>query len=334
MPAPPKTLPTSVDRSLPTAKAWWLKAAGALVALGMLLAAAWTLKRYAAMLSWQDLMAAVARQPDERIAWSLALTAVSFLALGIDDVVACRVVAPGRVPLRKALLAGAAGHAISNTLGFHALTGSAIRLRVYGRCGLDLADALRVISVSGLAVGLGFLSMVGLGLVLTPFHAGPWSMASVAWGIAVWLILALFVGWLAPRPRVLAWRAWRLPLPPAPAAAGLIILGAIESAAAIGALYVLLPLDAAPSFLWFAVAYVSAVLLGIVAQVPGGLGVFEAAMATAMSGRGGPDLLAALLLYRLLYNLLPFVLMGAAFGLSELRHAARARRAGAQLDEG
>jgi uncharacterized membrane protein YbhN (UPF0104 family) len=207
-------------------------------------------------------------------------------------------------------------------------------LRIYGRCGLDLADALRVISVSGLAVGLGFLSTVGLGLLLTPLYAGQWSAASVSGGIAIWLALALFVAWLAPRPRVLAWRTWRLPLPPARAAAGLILLGAIESAAAIGALYVLLPPGAASSFVWFAVAYVSAVLLGMVAQVPGGLGVFEAGLTMAMAGRGGPDLLAALLLYRLLYNLLPFVVMSMAFGLSELGHAVRARRIKSQFDGG
>ncbi len=49
-------------------------------------------------------------------------------------------------------------------------------------------------------------------------------------------------------------------------------------------------------------------ILGVVSHAPGGIGVFEASMTAILAGRGRPDLLAALLLFRLLYNLLPFAL--------------------------
>jgi phosphatidylglycerol lysyltransferase len=83
---------------------------------------------------------------------------------------------------------------------------------------------------------------------------------------------------------------------------------AVESAAAVGALYVLLPADLAPPFVVFAVGCIGAVALGLLAHAPGGVGVFEAAVTALLSGAGRADLLAALLLYRALYNLLPFML--------------------------
>ena len=93
------------------------------------------------------------------------------------------------------------------------------------------------------------------------------------------------------------------------------LLGAVESATAVGALYVLLPADLTPPFDVFAVGCIASVVLGVVAHTPGGLGVFEASMTVILSGRGRPDLLAALLLYRLLYNLLPFTLAVLGLGL-------------------
>jgi len=97
--------------------------------------------------------------------------------------------------------------------------------------------------------------------------------------------------------------------------AWLMALGAVESGTAIGALYVLLPPDLAPPFDVFAVGCIAAVILGVVSHAPGGLGVFEASMTAILAGRGRPDLLAALLLFRLLYNLLPFGLSVLVLGL-------------------
>jgi hypothetical protein len=105
---------------------------------------------------------------------------------------------------------------------------------------------------------------------------------------------------------------FRQPLPSAGMAAALMATGAVESAAAIGALYVLLPVDLAPSFSLFAIGCIGAVALGLVAHAPGGIGVFEASVTALLAGGGRADLLAALLLYRLIYNLLPFVLALAA----------------------
>jgi uncharacterized membrane protein YbhN (UPF0104 family) len=228
-----------------------------------------------------------------------ALTALSFVCMASYDVMAAQQVAPARVPRSASFMAGACANAVSNTLGFHALTGSVVRARLYARWGLSLADVAKLASLSWLALGLGFLAMLALALATQGLHSG---------AVLIAIALSVFVVWLWRRPRQLRLFGFVLPLPTGGQALLQMGVGAVESAAAIGALYVLLPPDLAPSLALFAVGYISAVALGLLANSPGGLGVFEAGITALVAGHGRADLLAALLLYRLVYNILPFML--------------------------
>jgi phosphatidylglycerol lysyltransferase len=138
------------------------------------------------------------------------------------------------------------------------------------------------------------------------------------------LLLVALVVWLA-RPRTLALGRWTLALPSARIAAAQMLVGGVEMLAALGALYVLLPAASAPPFVDFLPIYVAAVLAGIVSHAPGGLGVFETIMLASFEPTARADLLAALLCYRLTYNLLPFVLTSIALAGFELRRRRTAK---------
>ena len=275
-------------------------------------------------LSGAELEAAVLRQPVGRILACLALTAASFACLALVDLVGVHVAAPGRVRARLPLLAGAAGAAVANTLGLPAVSGSAVRAHLYLPAGLSGGEVARVVSMSWLSLLAGNMTMLA-GAELFQAATG----ADCAWhamlGVALEGLLVAWLWWLSRGPREVALGRWRLPMPPASLALLLMLLGAVESGAAIGALYVLLPGDLAPAFDVFAVGCIAAVILGVVSHAPGGLGVFEASMTAILAGRGRPDLLAALLLFRLLYNLLPFVLAVSALGLRSGLKACAAR---------
>ncbi len=278
-------------------------------------------------LSWAALRDAASHQPPARVAASLALTAASFACLALYDLVGVHVAAPGRVPARLALLAGASSAAIANTVGAHAVSGSAVRAHLYLRAGLTGGEVARVVSMAWLSLVAGNATMLaGAELIEAATGADP------AWhavlGVALEGALVAWLWWLSRGPREIALWRWRLPMPPASLALMLMALGAAESATAVGALYVLLPDDLAPPFDVFAVGCIAAVILGVVSHAPGGLGVFEASMTALLAGRGRPDLVAALLLYRLVYNLLPFLLAVLALGLRALRQPPQ-RRSGA-----
>ena len=265
-------------------------------------------------LSRAELEAAFLRQPIGRVAACLALTAASFACLALYDLVGVHLAARGRVRARLALLSGATSAAIANTLGFHAVSGSAVRAHLYLPHGLTGGEVARIVSMSWLSLVAGNMTMLA-GAELFQAATGTDPAWHAALGVALAGLLLAWLWWLSRRPREIAVGRFRLPMPPASLAWMLMLLGAVESGTALGALYVLLPGDLAPPFDVFAVGCIAAVILGVVSHAPGGLGVFEASMTAILAGRGRPDLLAALLLYRLLYNLLPFALAVLALGV-------------------
>ena len=60
-------------------------------------------------------------------------------------------------------------------------------------------------------------------------------------------------------------------------------------------------------------------MLGFASHSPGGLGVFDAAMLIALWQYDAEELLAGLLIFRLLYYILPFTLALAVLGVRELK---------------
>ncbi len=258
-------------------------------------------------LDFAELRTAALRQSPLRLAGCVAFTAASFACLALFEVVGVHVAAPGQVRPRLALLAGATGAAIANTLGFHAVSGSAVRAHLYLPEGLTSAEVASVASMSWLSIIGGNVTLLA-GAELWQAATGQNPAWHAALGVGLAGLLLAWLAWLARRPRQLRLWRLRLPLPTALLALMLMLLGAIESGTAVSALYVLLPVDLAPPFDVFAVACIAAVILCVVSHAPGGIGVFEVSMTALLAGRGRPDLLAALLLFRVLYNLLPFAL--------------------------
>jgi phosphatidylglycerol lysyltransferase len=98
-----------------------------------------------------------------------------------------------------------------------------------------------------------------------------------------------------------------------------LVAAIIDLLAAIYSCYVLLPADLASGYSHFLLIYIGAVLFGMASHAPGGIGVFEATVIAAMAATGRADLLAALLLYRIIYNITPFCIAATIFMLREIR---------------
>jgi len=285
---------------------------GSLAAFGLAL---WLLQRYVTHLAWRDVATAWSQLPGWRIAGSAGAALLSLTMLAMFDVLAARTVVRERIPGKLAAFAGAVTQGISNTLGFHAITGTALRYRIYATAGLGASDIARIVALAGFGVGLGFTVVITGALCWQPAITQGWGR----WpGAALLLLLVALVVWLA-HPRTLALGRLTLALPSARIASAQMLVGGVEMLAALGALYVLLPAASAPPFVDFLPIYVAAVLAGIVSHAPGGLGVFETIMLASFSPQARADLLAAILCYRLTYTALPFVLASAALAVFEWR---------------
>jgi uncharacterized membrane protein YbhN (UPF0104 family) len=83
------------------------------------------------------------------------------------------------------------------------------------------------------------------------------------------------------------------------------------------AMYVLLPDEPHIAFATVAVIFVTATLLGFASAAPGGLGVFDATMFVALWQLDREALLAGLLLFRVLYYIVPFAIALTILGIRE-----------------
>lgn len=271
----------------------------------------YVLHRMAAHVSWADVKTDVAKSSWTALALAICATAASFFALSFYDVLAVRSVAPSAVPERIAAYAGATGTAISNLLGFSYLTGTAVRYRVYASLGLDLTRVAGIIATSWVAFWLGLTLLIAVLLLAHP--AGLSAVLPIDSRIEIVLGLGLLTGlvslfvWLRTGARRLSLGGFGFPLPSAGIAGVLMAAAVIDLSGAAMTLYILMPADLTQNFAYFFVVFVGAIAVGILSHAPGGLGVFEATLIAGLGAAGRSDVLAALLLYRLVYSVLPFL---------------------------
>lgn len=281
--------------------------------------AVFVLHKLASHVKWADVKADLAAASSVALLRALGFTALSFAGISLYDVLTVRSLAPDKVPFHIAALAGSAGYAISGLLGVSYLTGTAVRYRVYSSCGLDLTLVAGIIAtawsglLSGLALVFGALLAFhprGLSAVL-PIPP----VAETGVGVAILTILGGYLIWLATGQRHLQAGGFGFSLPGARLGAALTGAGLLDLTGAAMTLYVLMPGDAAQNLPYFFTIYFAAVGLGILSHSPGGLGVFEATIIAGLGASGRSDVLAALLLYRVIYTILPFGIAAAGLGL-------------------
>ncbi len=251
-----------------------------------------------------------------KISWrtlclAVFFTALSYTAVALYDVVAVDTIAPDRIPRRIAAVAGAAGYAISNALGFSLLTGGALRYRIYAAEGISLADIGKIVGTSWFAIWFALIIMVGTALLIdpqdVPFLSGIDARIDILAGILILGGIGWLIYWLSHGERSVNIGSFNLRLPNSRGALTQIFAGVVDVGAAAATLYVLLPQSAVPSFAVFALVYVIAIVLGIASHAPGGLGAFEATIIAGLGLGGKPDAIAGLLAYRLIYTVLPLV---------------------------
>ena len=263
------------------------------------------------------------RATPRRLIWiSILLTAVSYLALVALDLCALSYVGI-KVSTPALLLASFCGSALGNVVGLRALTADAVRDRVYGSVGVRPEQTARVMLFINVAFGIG----------LAAFTAGSLILAGDAMGRLlpipiIWIRCAGAVGLFAILAALLL-RPWRLQpvtigrLSIATPSLTLTLLQLLSSiidlAAASAAFWFLLPRTQI-DFFSFAAVFSSATALSVMSRVPGGLGVFDVVVFLVLRPFvPSNELVAALLIYRGVYCVLPLLLAAASLAGLELR---------------
>ena len=294
---------------------------GPAIAILVTAIAFWMLHAMTSKLRIVDLKQAFGAIPSSAMLWSFAATMLSYCALATYDIMATRISVPGRVKWIVAAVSGMAGFAFSNFLGFHLLTGGAVRYRIYARLGLDGADIAKIILLTWSGLWLAITGLIATAVMVTPYGipfvhlinplvdriAGAATLLGIVW-------LFFYAGLHGREFRLFG---WQLSLPGRGPLFLQLVAGLIDIAGATYALYVLVPPDLQPGFPAFLVIYLSAVLIAVVSHVPGGVGIFEVTMMAALGAAGRADILAALLAYRIVYYVTPFIVAAILLATTE-----------------
>lgn len=284
---------------------------------------AFALYRLTSEVRYDDVVASLVDTPVKDLLLAVFFTALSYGALVAYDFNALAYIHRHKVPPATVAATAFSAYAVSNSVGFGPLSGGAIRFRVYTRFGLSPEDIARIVAFITFAFGIG-LATVGALAVLPVAHRlsdvtqlSPLLLRAIA--VVILLLIAVLV-YVGHRGRPVQIGRWRIVLPDTATAARQFLVTALDIAASASVLYVLLPSTGLgwPSFL---AIYAAAIGLGVLSHVPAGIGVFEAIIVAALGGgdAGIEQILSALVLYRIIYYVLPLVTAIAILSVSLIR---------------
>jgi uncharacterized membrane protein YbhN (UPF0104 family) len=274
-----------------------------------------------------------------KIGWAVLFIAGAYATLTCYDFFAVRTLGANHVPYRICALASFCSYVIGHTVGATAVSGGAVRYRVYSQFGLGVIDVAKICFLTGLTFWMGNLAVLGTGMVLRPqvpahvlqmlplsiLHPPPEVVRII--GITLLLLLGAYVAWVSRRPRTIGVSTWQVRLPGGRSTLIQIAIGLADLGCASFAMYNLMPSSAQGDPLTVMTAFVSATLLGFASHLPGALGVLEEAMQWALPDVDKNALTASIVVFRTLYFLIPLCLALLTMAAWETMLFLRRRRA-------
>lgn len=269
---------------------------GAIPVTGYFLAVGATLFAYWA-LAWYDRIALIHLDRTKGISW-LFITVCSFVT-----------------------------YAISHNIGGSVFSGGMVRYRAYTSKGLSPAEVAVLVALCSFTFGFGTILLGGVVLVYEPEIVqplAPWMSIMITrligFGMLAFCLIYTLGSWLGLKPLVI--RNFKLEYPRLNVVRRQWIAAPMELLGAAGIIYFVLPETGNPGFMVVLGAFLLSFSAGLLFQVPGGIGVMEAVFLKVMPGMPATEVFAALLVWRLLYLLIPLAVsipIVLAFERSQLR---------------
>ena len=269
------------------------------------------------------LLVALTEITPHRIALAALCVVGAFCTLTFYDFFALRTIGRNHVPYRIAAMSSFTSYTIGHNIGATVFTGGAIRFRIYSDYGLTAIDVAKICFLSGLTFWLGNLFVLGIGMTWHPWAASymdllPDEMNRLI-GIGCLAAIAAYFLWLltGEKRRELGQNGWKVVLPSAKLTMLQVLIGVVDLGFCAMAMYLLMPMQPYIDFVSLAVVFIMATLLGFASHAPGSIGVFDAAMLVALPQFGKEELLATLVVFRILYFIIPFCVSISIMGLRE-----------------
>ena len=278
----------------------------------------WLLYRELRGLSLDDVWDSLTAVPGHRYALAGLSTLVAYAALAWYDRIALLHLGVGHISWFFVSVTSFTTYALSHNIGASVFSGAVVRYRAYTSKGLSAAQIAVLVALCSFTFGLGTILLGGVVLTANPtlLHRLedllPSAITNPATARVVGFLLlgfvALYVAGSILHLRPIVIRKHKLEYPRPAIMVRQLIAAPLELLGAAGIIYFVMPAGLEPSFLTVLAVFLASFSAALVSHAPGGLGVFELVFLTAMPDIPKADVLAALIVFRLFYLLIPFAL--------------------------
>ncbi|CAI3946665.1 Predicted membrane flippase AglD2/YbhN [Commensalibacter communis] len=279
-------------------------------------------------LSLKNIKDSLSQIPDVALYAAAGCTFLSFLILSFYDKLA--VIQVGhRLSFLKTAFASFCSYVLSHNIGFSAVSGAIVRFRLYGSWGLQAIEIVQVIAFCSITYFLGAAVLIGTLFIFKASdlpiigHELP-AYVFVGLGSLCWLLVALYVVISFYCNELKLWK-YRFSFPKPMMAIAQIIIATAEVIATAAIPYCVIPdyshLSGYQSidFPTFLGVYIASYSAGLIASVPGGVGVFEGSMLLALKPyMPAEDIVSVIFIFRLFYYLIPLFFAGIMFAGHEV----------------
>jgi glycosyltransferase 2 family protein len=250
-------------------------------------------------------------------ALAIASTLVAYAALAWYDRIALLHLGIKHISWSFITLCSFTTYALSHNIGASVFSGAMVRYRAYTTQGLTAAQIALLVGICSLTFALGTLFLAGIVLTVAPeqlhrlagFIPTYFSDPKVARLIGL-LCLGLAAAYLAGsilRLKALVIGSFRLEYPSKGIAIRQFLASSMELLGAAGIIYFALPEAGNPGYFFVLGVFLVSFSIALASHAPGGLGVFELLFVNAMPDMDSLKVLTALVVFRLLYLILPLL---------------------------
>jgi glycosyltransferase 2 family protein len=203
-------------------------------------------------------------------------------------------------------------YALSHNIGASVFSGGMVRYRAYSAKGLSAAEVAILVAFCSFTFAFGMIVIGGVVFTFEPelitrlLKLPEWTARMIGIGCLSFAALYMLGSILQLKPLVI--KSFRLEYPRWPIAARQLIIAPLEIVAAAAIIYFALPDQGNPGFFVVLGVFVAVFSAALISQAPGGLGVMEALFILALPNIPKLDVLAAIIVFRLFYLLIPLAL--------------------------
>lgn len=264
------------------------------------------------------LIAAFRAIPPHHYALSILSTLLAYVALAVYDRIALLHLGVTGISWRFVAACSFTTYALSHNIGASVVSGALVRYRGYTSKGLSTAQIAVLVAVCSLTFLLGAVLLGGLVLVMRPHVLSrvggllPSFLTNAATakiiGAGCLAAVALYCVGSVMRLPSFSISGVKIEYPRWQIVARQLIAAPAEIIGAAGIIFFALPETGNPGFLVVLAVFIFSFSAALASNAPGGLGVFELIFLKAMPGAPQEGVLAALLLFRLFYLIIPLIL--------------------------